>query len=56
MCEVCGEVLVDNWMDEVMRDDEPHYHCTDLDDATTRTTSDARSIRNALVQYLSGAH
>jgi len=56
MCEVHGEAFVDNWMDEVRRDEQPHFHCVDLDDSTTRTmaTSDARSVRNALVQHLSG--
>ena len=52
MCEVHGEVLVDSWMDEVHCGDQPHLH---VDDSTSRTTSttDARSIRNALVQHLS---
>jgi len=53
MCEVHGEAFVDNWMDEVRRDEQPHFHCGD---STTRTmaTSDARSVRNTLVQHLSG--
>ena len=55
MCEVYGEVLVDSWMDEVHCGDQPHLHCRDVDDSTSGTTSttDARSIRNALVQHLS---
>ena len=27
MCEVYGELFVDNWLDEVKRNDQPHFHC-----------------------------
>ena len=46
MCEVHGEVFVDSWMDEVHRGNQPHLHCVDVDNCTSRTTStaDSRSI------------
>ena len=51
MCEVHGELFVDNWMESVTSTDQPHSHFTDTDDDVT--VCDVRAIQNALVKHLS---